>query len=128
MTQSLRVTEKYNSNTQRLCVSASKNIINFLCVFFLLAWLPSAFPETDYPRQQQLLHLLKQDCGSCHGMTFNGGLGPALLPENLHDKPDEMLIITILEGRPGTPMPPWKSELSRDDAAWLVKLLRNTNK
>ena len=91
---------------------------------FLSACLAPSFAETSITRQQQLLHLLKQDCGSCHGMTLKGGLGSALLPENLHDKPDEMLTLTILEGRPGTPMPPWKSLLSYDDAAFIVEQLR----
>lgn len=89
-----------------------------------LLWSAASYADVDASRQQYLLNLLKQDCGSCHGMTLKGGLGPALLPENLHGKPDEMLTLTILEGRPGTPMPPWKSELSADDAAWLVKQLR----
>jgi mono/diheme cytochrome c family protein len=30
----------------------------------------------DTARQAELLHLLKHDCGSCHGMTRKGGLGP----------------------------------------------------
>ncbi|MDX2370482.1 MAG: hypothetical protein QNK36_19105, partial [Colwellia sp.] len=30
------------------------------------------------PRKAQLTHMVKQDCGSCHGMTLKGGLGPAL--------------------------------------------------
>ena len=93
---------------------------------FALLLLPAlAVADVSADRQQQLTHLLKHDCGSCHGMTMQGGLGPALLAENLQDKPDEMLIISILEGRPGTPMPAWKSQLSGDDAAWLVKLLRS---
>lgn len=41
-------------------------------------------------------------------MTLKGGLGPSLLPEQLNNKPDELLFVTISEGRPGTPMPPWK--------------------
>lgn len=75
-------------------------------------------------RQAQLKYLLQQDCGSCHGMTLKGGLGPALLPENLQGKPDELLVHTILDGRKDTAMPPWKSELSQEDAQWLVELLR----
>ena len=75
-------------------------------------------------RQQELLHLLKHDCGSCHGMTLKGGLGPSLLPEDLKIKPDELLFVTIREGRAGTPMPPWKSQLSEDDVNWLIKQLR----
>ena len=77
----------------------------------------------DAGRQAQLLYLLKHDCGSCHGMTRKGGLGPALLPENLRDRPEELLVNTILDGRPGTPMPPWRGELSDADARWLVEAL-----
>ncbi|MCW8840845.1 MAG: cytochrome c, partial [Gammaproteobacteria bacterium] len=68
--------------------------------------------------------LLKQDCGSCHGMTLKGGLGPALLPQNLTGKPDAMLIQTVLDGRPGTAMPPWRTMLSHDEVRWLVDNLR----
>lgn len=78
----------------------------------------------DATRQQQLLHLLKQDCGSCHGMTLKGGLGPDLLPARLSRLPREFLITTIAQGRPGTPMPPWESLLSGDDIAWLVDQLQ----
>lgn len=84
----------------------------------------SAFPAPDSEHQAALLHLLRQDCGSCHGMTMKGGLGPALLPQNLAGKPDLMLIETILHGRPGTAMPPWKTMLTREDADWLVTRLR----
>lgn len=75
-------------------------------------------------RQATLLHLLRQDCGSCHGMTLKGGLGSALLPEALAEKPDEALLDTILNGRPGTPMPPWRGQLSESDAAWLIERLK----
>lgn len=71
-------------------------------------------------RQQELIYLLKQDCGSCHGMTLKGGLGPSLLPGALAGKPAELLVTTILEGRPGTAMPPWKAMLTEDEANWLV--------
>lgn len=72
----------------------------------------------------ELNNLLVQDCGSCHGLTMRGGLGPALLPETLSGKPDELLVATILEGRPGTAMPPWKEMLDHDDAVWMVRQLK----
>jgi len=84
----------------------------------------SGYVQASDNRQQELQHLIKHDCGSCHGMTLKGGLGPALLTESLKDKPDELLFITIKEGRPGTPMPPWKSLLSDSDIKSIVKLLR----
>ena len=75
-------------------------------------------------QEAELSNLLVQDCGSCHGLTMRGGLGPALLPETLAGKPDELLVATILEGRPGTAMPPWKELLDHDDAAWMVRRLK----
>jgi cytochrome c55X len=85
---------------------------------------PAAFAdEPDSARQATLMHLLKQDCGSCHGMTLKGGLGLPLLPENLAGKPRGMLVATILEGRAGTAMPPWGGQLSTGDAEWLVDTL-----
>jgi len=74
-------------------------------------------------RQQELVRLVRQDCGSCHGMTLKGGLGPALTPEALADKPEEGLVATIIGGRPGTPMPPWRQFLSEDEARWIVRRL-----
>ena len=97
-----------------------------LVLFTLLAAGAAVVMAADPPdagRQTQLLYLLKHDCGSCHGMTRQGGLGPALLPENTNKLPPDMLVATILEGRPGTPMPPWKGELSEADARWLVEAL-----
>lgn len=82
----------------------------------------AAPPGTD--RQAALLYLLRQDCGSCHGATLRGGLAPPLLPQTLADAPDDALITTILDGRPGTPMPPWRFEISPDEAAWMVRQLK----
>lgn len=74
-------------------------------------------------RQAELRHLLLQDCGSCHGLTLKGGLGPALTPEALRDKPKAAMLATLLHGRPGTPMPPWSTMLSNTEAEWLIELL-----
>ena len=75
-------------------------------------------------RQQMLVRLVRQDCGSCHGMRLTGGLGPALTPEALHDRPLESLVATTLHGRAGTPMPGWASMLSESDARWIAAQLR----
>jgi cytochrome c55X len=74
-------------------------------------------------RQTELIYLLQQDCGSCHGMTLQGGLGPPLLPQTLANKPEALLLNTILEGRPNTAMPPWRNFLNEIEAAWLLKKL-----
>lgn len=81
--------------------------------------------EVDPTRQNELMYFLKHDCGSCHGMTLKGGLGPALLPETLSAQPKEYLVTTILEGRKNTAMPPWKSMLSRSDALWITEQLQS---
>ena len=88
------------------------------------AALPAHGEEIDVARQSYLANLLTQDCGSCHGLTMKGGLGPALLPAALAERDDAVLVETILDGRPGTPMPPWRFELSQQEAAWLVARLR----
>lgn len=75
-------------------------------------------------RQTELRKLLKNDCGACHGLTLQGGMGPALLPESLTGKPDELLVTTLLEGRQGTAMPPWQPFMNREEAVWLVGILR----
>lgn len=79
--------------------------------------------EPSSARQKELIHLVRQDCGACHGMTLKGGLGPALLPDALADKPGEGLVATIISGRPGTPMPPWGRFLTDDEAQWIVDKL-----
>jgi cytochrome c55X len=83
----------------------------------------AAAAAPDAARARELLRLLKQDCGSCHGMRLTGGLGPALTPEALRTKPAESLVATIVSGRPGTAMPPWRRFLSEAEAQWLVARL-----
>ena len=79
--------------------------------------------EPDPARARELIHIVRQDCGSCHGLAFKGGLGPALTAEALADKPAEGLVATIIGGRPGTPMPPWKQFMSEAEAGWIVQKL-----
>ncbi len=74
-------------------------------------------------RQATLEHLLIQDCGSCHGLRMTGGLGPALTPQLLVDKPRDSLIATVMFGRPGTAMPPWDALLNEQEAAWMIDRL-----
>jgi|TARA_Y100000294_G_scaffold135851_1_gene128642 cytochrome c55X len=75
-------------------------------------------------RQKELVNLIKHDCGSCHGMNLTGGLGPQLLPARVAEMSDESLIEAILHGRKGTPMPPWTGQLSKEEALWIVLLLK----
>lgn len=81
----------------------------------------AADPGAD--RIGELLHLIRHDCGACHGLTLAGGLGPALLPQALREKPAEGLARTILDGRPGTAMPPWNAFVDEAEARWIVDML-----
>lgn len=90
----------------------------------LLATGSALASEPASHRQQQLVRLVRQDCGSCHGLQLTGGLGPALTPAALRDWPVEGLVATILNGRPGTPMPPWKTFVSEQEADWIARRLR----
>ena len=83
----------------------------------------AAANEPQPARERELVRLVRQDCGSCHGLTLKGGLGPALLPDALRAKPLESLRYTILLGRPGTAMPAWQGILSEAEADWILKHL-----
>ncbi len=84
----------------------------------------SAWADPPPDRKRELIYQLRHDCGSCHGMTLKGGLGPSLLPTALVDRDKEYLQEVILSGVPGRPMPPWRFEISETEAAWLVRQLK----
>jgi cytochrome c55X len=93
----------------------------------ILVWATTAAADTfripDAARQQELVHLLQQDLGACHGLYLTGGLGPALRPQDLRGKPVESLREVILRGRPGTPMPGWQAFITESEAGWMVQTL-----
>ena len=95
-------------------------------IFAGLACTIAANAVADSPspgRERELVRLVRQDCGSCHGLLLKGGLGPSLLPDALRDKPMDSLRATILSGRPGTAMPPWQGLLTETDADWILAQL-----
>ena len=93
----------------------------FMASFFIS--LTSQAESISAERQASLEHLLIQDCGSCHGLRMKGGLGPALTPTELAERPKEGLIGTIIHGRPGTAMPPWNALLNEQEATWMIDRL-----
>lgn len=94
-----------------------------LCWGFIVA-LPCAATDISPEHASRLVRLVRQDCGSCHGLQLTGGLGPSLLPAALADKPATSLVATILGGRKGTPMPPWRGLLTEQEAQWIVERLQ----
>lgn len=95
----------------------------WLALSLLLAAPPLAGSPMPAERELELRNLLIQDCGSCHGLRLRGGLGPALLPQQLQGKSADYLSLVILEGRPGTAMPGWRALLSPAEAQWMSRLL-----
>jgi cytochrome c55X len=93
-------------------------------LLFLFVSINCLAAEPSPERQATLRHLLKNDCGACHGLTLQGGMGPALLPDTLAGKSDEFLVSTILNGRKGTAMPPWQPFMNHDEALWIIGVLR----
>ena len=90
----------------------------------LLALLPLAAQSEPAPaRQSELLHMVRQDCGSCHGLRMEGGLGLPLTPRDLKGKDRDSLTATILQGRYGTTMPPWSPFVTEAEAGWIVDML-----
>lgn len=103
-------------------------VVIHLAVLLSLVLLVAALAHAAEPeerRRAELVHLVRQDCGSCHGLTLQGGIGPALTPAALRDKPAQALKYTILHGRPGTAMPGWSRFLSDTEAEWVVARLQS---
>jgi cytochrome c55X len=97
----------------------------WLVLLVLVAATTAAAAADPAPaRRAELLHLVRQDCGSCHGLTMKGGLGPSLTPAALAEKDAEMLRFVVLHGRRGTPMPPWSAHLTEPEAQWIVDQLK----
>jgi cytochrome c oxidase cbb3-type subunit 3 len=64
----------------------------------------AAPPKIDLARAK---HVFDNSCAGCHGPEGRGGKGPSLaVPKLRHARTDEELGLTILNGIPGTEMPP----------------------
>ncbi|NJM81281.1 MAG: cytochrome c [Tabrizicola sp.] len=93
-----------------------------LAALFLLAF--PALAEIAPERAAVLEHMVLQDCGSCHGLTRKGGLGRPLTAEALAHADREGLALIILDGVPGTAMPPWNPLLTKAEALWIADYLK----
>jgi cytochrome c55X len=67
--------------------------------------------------------MVLQDCGSCHGLTMKGGLGRPLTRDALAGAEPGVLAQIILDGIPGTAMPPWRPRLTEAEALWIADYL-----
>jgi len=97
---------------------------SFLLLAGFISGSVASAQQLSQSRKAELTVLVRQDCGSCHGMTLKGGLGKPLLPHNIAVFDVDELAELILEGVPGTPMPPWKELLTRQEANWIASKLK----
>ena len=95
-----------------------------MAILFSVSLQPQA--QITELKQQRLDNLLKHDCGSCHGINRSGGLGPSLLVDDMEKYSLESLTAVILNGLPGTAMPPWSDLISAEDARYLANRLKST--
>lgn len=95
----------------------------WLALLTLACTLPVQADPLPPARQRELVHFVRQECGFCHGLTLNGGLGSPLTAAALQDKPAESLRAAILHGIPGTAMPGWAPHLSPADVDWITTAL-----
>ncbi len=65
----------------------------------------------------------QQHCASCHGGDRLGGMGPALLPENLSRLRKDEAHKVIREGRPATQMPAFGDALTDEEVNALAEFI-----
>jgi len=95
--------------------SPNKNIT--FAVFFSLLCSPALSTAEPDSRTDKVF---QKHCASCHGADRLGGMGPALLPENLSRLRTKKAIQVIKKGRVATQMPAFERTLSDNVIAGLV--------
>ena len=101
-------------------------MLRFLYLLLLLSSpaISTELTELTDLEKDSLKEFVHQDCGSCHGMTLQGGLGPALTTASLSNLNTATIATIISTGRPGTPMPPWAPILSKPEILWIAQYLK----
>lgn len=89
----------------------------------IIAVTPAVAAELPLERTAVLQRLVQQDCGSCHGLTMKGGLGPDIRAATLAGRSVREIASIVLDGIPGTAMPPWHPLLSPEEAQWIASYL-----
>ncbi|MDH3370926.1 MAG: nitrite reductase, partial [Gammaproteobacteria bacterium] len=93
-------------------------------IALILSVSPVLLPADIYAVEPAVaVKLYAQHCASCHGADRLGGIGPALLPENLgRIKRDEAIAVTR-DGRVATQMPAFGDKLDTEQIAALTSLI-----
>lgn len=92
----------------------------WISLFILICiWSPASHCDDRVTVQQ----LYQQHCVSCHGVNRLGGMGPALLPENLGRLRKNQAYTVIEKGRMATQMPAFEKKLTSDQIQLLAKYI-----
>ncbi|MBA4491813.1 cytochrome c [Paracoccus sp. S1E-3] len=94
-----------------------------LAAFLLALALPAQAAEVAPARAAELRHMVRQDCGSCHGLRRTGGLGSPITAQALAGRAPDDLAALILDGLPGSAMPGWRALLTEEEARWIADYL-----
>ena len=94
-----------------------------LAALMLAFALPVQAGEVAPARAEELRHMVRQDCGSCHGLRLTGGLGSPITAQALAGRDPDDLAALILDGLPGSAMPGWRPLLTEDEARWIADYL-----
>jgi WD40 repeat protein len=92
-----------------------KTVCSITAVALLTAMHTFAVADTDA--------LYQQHCATCHGSDRLGGMGPALLPENLKRLKKTKAANVISGGRVATQMPAFADRLNKEQVRSLVELI-----
>lgn len=76
------------------------------------------FPAVCFSQSPYQTH-----CAACHGADRLGGMGPALLPENLSRLKKAEAARMVRDSRPGVQMPAFRNELNEQQISGLVELI-----
>ncbi|WP_372964484.1 cytochrome c [Marinobacter sp.] len=101
------------------------NALRYWWLLAVLVMSPGSAFSGEAKTEAELKNFVVQDCGSCHGLTFKGGLGPPLRPSDIELLSEAAIEAVIREGVPGTAMPPWKALLTNEEMAWISRQLKS---
>jgi cytochrome c553 len=90
-------------------------------VIFKAALFSLVFAITPSSFAQDVEELYKDNCAECHNAYRLGGMGPALLPENLKRLRKKAAVDVIKNGRIATQMPAFAQKLSEKEIKALVE-------
>ena len=100
--------------------SQSSRFVSLVSFVVKMGLFPVACVATAAYAGPDVKSLYQQHCAECHGDGRLGGMGPALLPENLGRLKKDEAGDVIAHGRPATQMPGFADRLEPDDIAALT--------